>query len=244
MTTRGSVILIMLTILFLGGCDLMKPGLLGMRVTEECLKEGFKTVSTVQKLMALPGEKLVIVNKVGSLTIKSWEGTEIRLLAEKKAKGFPPEELGIEVSRRPGELKVRTKTPWWLDCQRAFAVDLFLLVPKSLDIEANLIFGLGGVKLEGGFTGRIQVLLDEGDIQVRVPPEASLIIRAEIGTEGEIETSGLGENVILLDRTGMGIEDEDSVQAIEAVLGKEEGYLYVRTEDGTISLGVQTESHK
>lgn len=237
MITRGSVIVMVLTPLFLlGGCGLIwrEAGILGIGwITEECLK-GFKTESFVQKLLPLPGEKLVIVSKVGSLVIKTWERSEIQLIAEKKAKGFSPEELGIEVSRGPGELKVKTKTPWWLDCQRAFAVNLIFQIPKTLDVKADLILGWGGVKLEGDFTGRVRVRLDQGDIQVLVPSEASLIIEAEIEDEGQIDASGLGESAILRDQT----EKEDFHQAMEAILGGGEGHLYISTRVGTISLGI------
>lgn len=237
MITRGSVIVMALTPLLLGGCGLIwrEAGILGMGwITEECLK-GFKTEGSVQKLLPLPGEKLVIASKVGSLVLKTWDRPEIQLIAEKKAKGFPPEELGIEVSRGPGELKVKTKTPWWLDCQRAFAVDLFFRIPKGLDVEADLILGWGGVKLEGDFTGRVRVRLDQGDIRVLVPPEASLVIEAEIGDEGQIDTDGLGGSATLRDRTEeIGVH----LQAIEAILGRGEGHLYISTRVGTISLEI------
>lgn len=203
-----------------------EAGLLGMWLRDDCLKrDGFLSEkSTAQFDWA--GEKIRLTNKVGTLNLRTNSGSQLVVTTEKHVRGLPLKKVALEVSQKPGEVYLEARTPWAITCKRAWLLDISLTLPESAQLEGSLLWGR--IDLTGPVIGKIRLRVDRGEIRVAVPAEASLRIKAEIGTRGWIEyTQELALAAALL---------PCGHKCLEAVLGRGQGYLQVEVDDGIITL--------
>lgn len=203
-----------------------EAGLLGMWLKEDCLKrDGFVSEKSSEQL-DWAGEKIRITNKVGTLNLRTHPGSQLLATAEKHVRGLPLDELALEVSRKTGEISLQAKTPGVLTCERAWLLDISLNVPESAELESKLLWG--HIDLRGQVRGKFRLRLEEGEIYVTVPPEASLRIRAEIGTRGRIDAQRLAA-----------VSRPCGQRCLETVIGTGQGVLQLEVDSGIITLTTQ-----
>ena len=129
------------------------------------LEETFKRVYTIE-----PSSRVTIQNRDGVVSIYGSETGEMRIKAVKKA--YSQERLnqiGIDVSTKPGAISVITKfppKPTWALSDRSGTVDYTIVVPATAGISA-LELDAGEVLLDGMHGRDLHARLGDGRISVR-----------------------------------------------------------------------------
>ena len=129
------------------------------------LEETFERVYTIE-----PGARLTIQNRDGVVSIYGSETGEMRINAIKKA--YSQERLnqiGIDVSTKPGAISVITKfppKPTWALSDRSGTVDYTIVVPATAGFSA-LELDAGEVLLDGMHGRDLHARLGDGRIFAR-----------------------------------------------------------------------------
>jgi hypothetical protein len=129
------------------------------------LEETFERVYTIE-----PSARLTIQNRDGVVSIYGSDTDEIRIDAVKKA--YSQERLnqiGIDVSTKPGAISVTTKfppKPTWALSDRSGTVDYTIVVPATAGISA-LELDAGEVLLDSMHGRELRARLNDGRIFAR-----------------------------------------------------------------------------